>query len=546
MFAAAAVAAAAALTAISTTQTSNNGNLSGPQGSAFVNNYGGGGGIGSLLHTSSQFASTSNSGGTDRPRPYISWAQYAHQRRNSLQRRKVEISKRLEKASNINNRNAKSGALPSNAKDQNNNQLLDANGNKLRPREKLIDHNSIISIPIDLHTISKLSEDDPLINELKKNVVNEFLKIHSIGNEQIDEENKSKLNQLAHDNFNLIGNSLSIGADGNTQLDINEISQLLLHFIQSENIIPISSSNPNDFSANSKLIKLNAGSNPQQQSQQGVIITNSSRWEPRWLKKLRNIISIPITLLTLVFLVITNVETNWIHLENDHRAGLWAICNKTYLQQDLGAKTDSIELTTMVYNTLNFDNNETEFSSSFIVTTNLNDLLITSQNDIYSLDKSANNKSSLLDKINKKLFQKNTEIQEDCFSKFFLKEDGQLVVLAISLVAILFHSIGLVLLFIGLVFVSSNRTLYYYHSASECLISSALLNVLDVLAFATLVSSQIEQSYNYGYCFYLNLLISFVTFFCSTFLCVDDVVNEYRSWRRHSNSKTKRRNYLPT
>lgn len=35
-------------------------------------------------------------------RPYISWKQYAMQRRNSMQRRKIEISRRLEQASSAN------------------------------------------------------------------------------------------------------------------------------------------------------------------------------------------------------------------------------------------------------------------------------------------------------------------------------------------------------------------------------------------------------------------------------------------------------------
>lgn len=93
MFAAAAVAAAAALTAISTTSTSQK-----PE-HQFDS---------SRQQTSNDQRNNQHSTNTnERPKPYISWTQYANQRRNSLQRRKYEISKRLEKvnANNPNNPN---------------------------------------------------------------------------------------------------------------------------------------------------------------------------------------------------------------------------------------------------------------------------------------------------------------------------------------------------------------------------------------------------------------------------------------------------------
>ena len=271
-------------------------------------------------HTSiNNNASTSNdpNSANSRPRPYISWAQYAHQRRNSLQRRKVEISKRLEKASNVNNRGLNKSNSPSNQKDNllknsSNQKLFDANGNRLRPREKLIDPNSIINLPFDLNHLSTLSEDDPLLKELRTSVVNEVLKIHSI---TTNDENKGKLNQLAYDNFNLIGNGLSIGADGHTQLDINEISQLLLQFIQSENLVDFDF-NSDQLSSN-KLIKLNSVNQPLSSQQTQIISNYSQRWEPKWLRKIRNIFSIPIAIVTLVFLIISNVDSNWVNLESN-------------------------------------------------------------------------------------------------------------------------------------------------------------------------------------------------------------------------------------
>jgi hypothetical protein len=105
--------------------------------------------------------------------------------------------------------------------------IQDSSGlHKTRPREKMIDPNNIISLPrhIDLAKLTSLRDDDPMLGEIRANVVSEFLRMHSINQSQIDSQDKDKLDKLTHDNFNLIGNSLSIGSDGQTQLDINEVS----------------------------------------------------------------------------------------------------------------------------------------------------------------------------------------------------------------------------------------------------------------------------------------------------------------------------------
>jgi len=86
MFAAAAVAAAAALTAISTTSTHPSSNHQ--------------------IQHQNQHQHHQSTSPTQRPPNYISWHQYAIERRNSLQRRKIEITKRLEKATSANNPNS--------------------------------------------------------------------------------------------------------------------------------------------------------------------------------------------------------------------------------------------------------------------------------------------------------------------------------------------------------------------------------------------------------------------------------------------------------
>jgi hypothetical protein len=74
----------------------------------------------------------------------------------------------------------------------------------------------------------------------------------------------------------------------------------------------------------------------------------------------------------------------------------------------------------------------TSFATNLIQTTQTNQIdLTTIMNTNLNNNYVKNiNKSSLLDKLNKKtklLFQKNTEIQEDCFSRFFLKEGNNLL-----------------------------------------------------------------------------------------------------------------------
>lgn len=123
MFAAAAVAAAAALTAISTTQspgvgTATNNLLTGQTQQAAPHHLPSSPNYKQLRPNSNNNISNNNQSGassffhagsasldavsTTGSRPYISWKQYATQRRNSMQRRKIEITKRLERASSAN------------------------------------------------------------------------------------------------------------------------------------------------------------------------------------------------------------------------------------------------------------------------------------------------------------------------------------------------------------------------------------------------------------------------------------------------------------
>lgn len=55
--------------------------------------------------------------------------------------------------------------------------------------------------------------------------------------------------------------------------------------------------------------------------------------------------------------------------------------------------------------------------------------------------------------------------------------DTQLAIVCLSLISLLFHLIGTALLIIGFVSSLSSRTLYFYHSAGECLITSGRIEL---------------------------------------------------------------------
>jgi len=59
----------------------------------------------------------------------------------------------------------------------------------------------------------------------------------------------------------------------------------------------------------------------------------------------------------------------------------------------------------------------------------------------------------------------------------------------------------------------------------------ALVNALDLAAFVALVTNQVEQSYTFGTCFYMNAVIATFTLMCSLVLYLDDFMNGYRKWK---------------
>lgn len=144
MFAAAAVAAAAALTAISTTSAHPPGNLP--------------------AHLQQQYQQQTNSP-AQRPPNYISWHQYAIERRNSLQRRKIEITKRLEKATSANNPNS------NNSKSKVNLVSLERETGAFKSRVKTViasNNGSVSALKTSPHVNAKANTNDNSTDRIKK------------------------------------------------------------------------------------------------------------------------------------------------------------------------------------------------------------------------------------------------------------------------------------------------------------------------------------------------------------------------------------------
>jgi hypothetical protein len=276
MFAAAAVAAAAALTAISTTSAV--GNIQ-PQ------------------LTNQQLPSHLT-------KPPLTWHQYAMQRRNSMQRRKLEIDKRIKQASN------EKSTLLSNELKQFQPNTSKAN-NSLKPASSLQAEQSGLNQDEIIQNLasqdSEIISNEPWMKGLSVDVCNEFIRLHNI--HKADSHNFS---------------------DSQTsQIEMNDISQALIEFLKSNNL-----TEDNQFLTELKQVNINLNPLSQQSLDyrkashlaqvQGRKSNRRSRqkfdsirykWNPRWLRLLRKTTCLPVALITLFLLIFTNISSNWIYIE---------------------------------------------------------------------------------------------------------------------------------------------------------------------------------------------------------------------------------------
>lgn len=289
MFAAAAVAAAAALTAISTTASTT------PQHNTQLEP---GSSSSALLNPQQQSA---------QPRPYLSWTQYANQRRSSLQRRKFEITKRLEKATNA----------ASNRKEYNIEQFqsksLIEEKKQLAQKDKVkssFNHQGFFTDP----NSCLLENEDLWLRELSANVCSEFLRMHKSSQKpNIDEIDLTS--HPTYKNFDLITNLQAEFGDRG-QFDMNEISQALLEYLHVQDFTgQDSAEQDNSFGARNNYMLKQESIKKKREEKLSYILAH--RWDPRWLKSIRNTYCIPFAIVTLIFLIFTNVSSNWIRFDGN-------------------------------------------------------------------------------------------------------------------------------------------------------------------------------------------------------------------------------------
>ena len=339
MFAAAAVAAAAALTAISTTTTNPQPN-SGLQGKSNLD----------------------TSGGPQRPPHYISWHQYAIERRNSLQRRKIEITKRLEKATSANNPNSNSSKSQINTvnlerettafKSRLSTQPVNEAGPfKMPPNTTTYVNNVNPSGKTNLDSseqLKRILNQNSLTGDFKltTDICNEFLKIHKVyqndGVSALDELKAVDSTNPTYSNFANLLSSLQASHEAKSGFDLAEVSDALLEYLQLQqsrnNDGQIDYENIESFEEfmtqrlETKRLKRSKSSSSvavskfqsvgkhlmdetNRKQEASLNYALSHRWDPKWLKTMRKKMCIPFTFTTLIFLLLSNVSSNWIKLE---------------------------------------------------------------------------------------------------------------------------------------------------------------------------------------------------------------------------------------
>lgn len=328
MFAAAAVAAAAALTAISTTST-NPTNYSNTSGSNINTER---------SHSLSQ-------------KTYISWAQYAHDRRNSLQRRKIEISKRLENASKANKTNEIRKHI--NIEQFQSKDLLDKNKLAVAGGSSLStvsatnhsdqDHSHPKNILKLLHLLEskeayEMDEKD-VLRDLSASVCNQFMELHQFHQENVDEATAS---HPSYKNFQLLSTLKDMNPEEYKNCDMNQIRAALMQYVQvnspqmdgtdTSQLLSVTNSMILGAGATSQPSTTNANSSISQLKRQNMLMQQSNRkkeerlnylfthrWDPDWLRKARNTLSIPVTILTFACLIFAIVNANWVRLEGIRR-----------------------------------------------------------------------------------------------------------------------------------------------------------------------------------------------------------------------------------
>ena len=307
MFVAASLAAAAALTAISTTTAVGSTH---PQSSQTLN------------HTPAK------------NKPHLTWHQYAMQRRNSMQRRKFEIDKRIKQASAANNKsNTHSNELKQfqsnslntfDGKSKKNSIYQSLDTNEERPvltyQYSLDQGSGSDAIPqLEIlkalaakngQTLESLSlNNDSWLSGLNTDVCNEFIRLHNI---HTAETNSSNLINGQNLEMNDISQALLEYLQTN---NINEESQIFTDLNPSNNFQLANNNNQSlDYKKASKMASVQNSKRPNRRSKQKYDSLRYS-WNPKWLRILRKTTCLPVAIITLFLLIFTNLSSNWVYIE---------------------------------------------------------------------------------------------------------------------------------------------------------------------------------------------------------------------------------------
>ena len=184
---------------------------------------------------------------------------------------------------------------------------------------------------------------------MSSDICNEFIKIHKLYQ---SDNNMSALDELkaleidpnnpTYSNFaNLLGKLQAKDPEIKQGLDLGEISDVLLEFLQlnqAQNNGALNDEYMESFGEymcqnlemkrvkNSKSTASFAVSKFQSVGKHLMDETNRKqeadlnyalhhRWDPKWLKTIRKTLCIPFTFTTLIFLLLSNISSNWIKLE---------------------------------------------------------------------------------------------------------------------------------------------------------------------------------------------------------------------------------------
>lgn len=198
------------------------------------------------ISTSERPSETSN---TTNSRSYVSWAQYANERRSSLQRRKLEISKKLEQASNAANNRKDCSQFQSKPKSESNKSI------EIQPKNQ------------PSQKIDQILVDD------------------------------SNIDQEDH------------------MLDMNELSEALLQYIYTNGVTDGANLSPYE-NAQSYFLKKES---MKRKREERINYVMTHRWDPNWLKIIRNRYCLPFVLISLIILIFTITSSNWIRLGSHYK-----------------------------------------------------------------------------------------------------------------------------------------------------------------------------------------------------------------------------------